>query len=201
MKINNIELTPITYSYYNQVRLKRKLKLSILYEISNHLQALIDPSNWPSLEQDKWAKFKLIWKVIWAFKCSLKLKKEREKKKRIRSKKKDSSEIKTANIKFKIQSTQNAINFNINSKEKSIIMQNKNHFIDDNKKDKLIEKRKINYHINDEKIKIKFEVNFDSTFELIKILLKNGSLNLYETCFNNDLISKNLFLAKYQYHN
>jgi hypothetical protein len=76
-------------------------------------------------------------------------------------------------------------------------MQNKNHFIDDNKKDKLIEKRKINYHINDEKIKIKFEVNFDSTFELIKILLKNGSLNLYETCFNNDLISKNLFLAKY----
>jgi hypothetical protein len=25
MKINNIELTPITYSYYNQVRLKRKL--------------------------------------------------------------------------------------------------------------------------------------------------------------------------------
>jgi hypothetical protein len=37
MKINNIELTPITYSYYNQVRLKRKLKLSILYEISNHL--------------------------------------------------------------------------------------------------------------------------------------------------------------------
>ncbi len=76
-------------------------------------------------------------------------------------------------------------------------MQNKNHFIDDNKKDKLIEKRKINYHINDEKIKIKFEVNFDSTFELIKILLKNGSLNLYETSFKNDLISKNLFLAKY----
>ena len=60
-------------------------------------------------------------------------------------------------------------------------MQNKNYFI---------EKRHINYHINDEKIK-KLEVNFDSTFELIKILLKNGSLNLYETCFKNDLISKN----------
>jgi len=40
--------------------------------------ALIDPSNWPSFEQDRWAKVRLTWTVICRFKTNLRLKRERE---------------------------------------------------------------------------------------------------------------------------
>jgi len=40
--------------------------------------ALIDPSNWPSFEQDRWAKVRLTWTVICRFKTNLLLKRERE---------------------------------------------------------------------------------------------------------------------------
>lgn len=40
--------------------------------------ALIDPSNWPSFEQDRWAKVRLTWNVICRFKNCLRLKRERE---------------------------------------------------------------------------------------------------------------------------
>ena len=56
--MHKIELTPITYSYYNM--------------------ALIDPSNWPCFEQDRWAKIRLTFNVIAKFKYCLRLKRERE---------------------------------------------------------------------------------------------------------------------------
>ncbi len=69
MKLHRIELTPITYSYYNM--------------------ALIDPSNWPDFQQDRWAKVRLIWQVIARFKQNLTLKREREERQqRVNAKKK-----------------------------------------------------------------------------------------------------------------
>ncbi|CAM6002406.1 unnamed protein product, partial [Sphagnum balticum] len=58
MKKYKIEFTPITYSYYNI--------------------ALMDITSWPSFEQDRWAKLRLMWRVVWAFKYNLRLKQERE---------------------------------------------------------------------------------------------------------------------------
>ncbi|CAF0721231.1 unnamed protein product [Brachionus calyciflorus] len=58
MKKYNIDISPITYSYYNK--------------------ALIETTNWPSFDQDKWAKIRLMWQVISKFKENLKLRRERE---------------------------------------------------------------------------------------------------------------------------
>ena len=68
MRKHKIELTPITYSYYNK--------------------AIIEC--WSSFEQDRWAKLRLIWHVVYRFKKLLLIKKERE-----RQKKKKSSSGKT----------------------------------------------------------------------------------------------------------
>lgn len=62
MKMHRIELTPVTYSYYNM--------------------ALIDPSNWPDFQQDRWAKVRLIWQVIAKFRQNLRVKREREERQR-----------------------------------------------------------------------------------------------------------------------
>lgn len=62
MKMYRIELTPVTYSYYNM--------------------ALIDPTNWPDFQQDRWAKVRLIWQVIAKFRQNLRVKREREERQR-----------------------------------------------------------------------------------------------------------------------
>ena len=77
MRKYKIDITPITYSYYNR--------------------ALTDASTWPTFEQDKWARVRLIWLVIGKFKQNLKIKKQREellKKKKRRKKSNGSRTIK-----------------------------------------------------------------------------------------------------------
>ncbi len=63
MRRHKIELTPITYSYYNK--------------------AIIEC--WSSFEQDRWAKLRLIWHVVYRFKKLLLIKKERERQKKKKS--------------------------------------------------------------------------------------------------------------------
>jgi len=107
-----------------------------------------------------------------------------------------------------IISNQN-INFNLKLKEKSIIIQNKNvekskleNYVANlntnlkyiSKKDNLIINEQLN-PINNKLIhnlnrKLNQELNFDDTFELVGILLKNNSINIDKVCFKNDIISK-----------
>jgi hypothetical protein len=69
MRKFKIELTPITYSFYNK--------------------ALIDVESWPTFQQDRWAKVRAIFLVISQFKQNLKIKANREKSK-LRKQKKSS---------------------------------------------------------------------------------------------------------------
>jgi hypothetical protein len=74
MRKFKIELTPITYSFYNK--------------------ALIDVESWPTFQQDRWAKVRAIFLVISQFKHNLKLKAYREKSKLKKQRKKSSSKCK-----------------------------------------------------------------------------------------------------------
>ncbi len=68
MRKNKIEISAITYSYYNI--------------------AVVDPTNWPDFDKDRWAKLRLTWLVVSKFKENLRIKKQREdllKKKKRRS--------------------------------------------------------------------------------------------------------------------
>ncbi|RMZ98897.1 DENN domain-containing 4B [Brachionus plicatilis] len=55
-----IDISPITYSFYNK--------------------ALIETDNWPTFDQDKWGKIRLIWLVVCKFRQNLRIKCEREQK-------------------------------------------------------------------------------------------------------------------------
>lgn len=98
--MNKIELTPITYSYYNM--------------------ALIDPSNWPCFEQDRWAKVRLILNVITKFKYCLRIKREREQAEEIlRNKSNSRSNRKTKINRKKFESPSKNSNRNKSSTIKS----------------------------------------------------------------------------------
>jgi hypothetical protein len=58
MRKFKLELTPITYSFYNK--------------------ALVDLDSWPTFQQDRWAKIRVMTQVIAQFKLNLKLKATRE---------------------------------------------------------------------------------------------------------------------------
>lgn len=85
MRKYHVDITPITYSYYNK--------------------SLIDSSGWPSFEKDRWAKLRLICLVAFKFKQNLVIKKQREdalrrKKKKVSGKKKSNTlKSKKVNVK------------------------------------------------------------------------------------------------------
>lgn len=60
IKKYKLDISPITYSFYNK--------------------ALIETDNWPTFDQDKWAKIRLTWLVICKFRQNLRIKNQREQK-------------------------------------------------------------------------------------------------------------------------
>lgn len=64
MRKHQINISPITYSYYNK--------------------AILEASNWPTLQQDRWANLRFTWLVLCAFKQNLAIKAEKERLERLR---------------------------------------------------------------------------------------------------------------------
>jgi hypothetical protein len=71
MRKHQINISPITYSYYNK--------------------AILETSNWPTLQQDRWANLRFTWLVLCAFKQNLAIKAEKEQLERIRLQQQQSS--------------------------------------------------------------------------------------------------------------
>ena len=117
-------------------------------------KALIEPSNWPSFEKDRWAKIRMMWIVICRFKKCLQLKRERDEK--IRKIDKKSKKNKISQDCKKKSNKQNS------SKNKTLIK--KTEFTDLNIESQSI-KNKHNYL---EEVKTNFQ-----TQELVKLNYSN----------------------------
>ena len=76
-----LDISPITYSFYNK--------------------ALIETDNWPTFDQDKWGKIRLIWLVVGKFRQNLRIKAERE----LKAKAKNDMKFKRKKIKKKLKNS------------------------------------------------------------------------------------------------
>lgn len=160
-----LDISPITYSFYNK--------------------ALIETDNWPTFDQDKWGKFRLIWLVVCKFRQNLKIKTERE----LKAKAKKENKLKRKKSKKNLKNSKPQV---IADKNRANFRQNK---LDMRNLDKKPENPILKSQKIDKKYNSVFLLNSAGLIFSEQKLQDNINSNRKFLSFSNDLDKLNLKIS------